>query len=166
MESQHPIPSPLEQYASYPFNTDEIYQQGLVDILTSDSFMNVISTEEREEILRRTRVFYFNKTSGNSITLDEAREYDQHSQKGSIATTPAAIVAPLPTSLSDQTRNEEETRVLSFAELKELIEAGRLDQIPNNKVIPNDLNEAYPSSSTTPTRKKPWEIIPDINPIA
>jgi len=87
------------------------------------------------------------RTSGNSITLDEAREYDQHSQKGSIATTPAAIVAPLPTSLSDQTRNEEETRVLSFAELKELIEAGRLDQIPNNKVIPNDLNVRISSLS-------------------
>ena len=33
-----------------------------------------------------------------------------------------------------------EGRVLSFAELKELIEQGKTDQIPNNEHIPDDLN--------------------------
>jgi hypothetical protein len=31
-------------------------------------------------------------------------------------------------------------RTLSLAELKELIEQGKTDQIPNNKIIPNDLS--------------------------
>lgn len=69
----------------------------------------------------------------------------------------------------------EEPRVLSFAELKELIEQGKTDQIPNNRVIPNELSvrislgalilrsdmegtqKEIPSVSTAPARKKPWE---------
>lgn len=34
----------------------------------------------------------------------------------------------------------EEMRVLTFAELKSLIEQGKTDDIPNNKLIPNVLN--------------------------
>jgi len=75
----------------------------------------------------------------------------------------------------------EEPRVLSFQELKDLIESGRVDQIPNNKIIPekftvcvrgqksgleiltgSSLQEEPPSQSTATIRKKPWEI--DTNP--
>lgn len=42
--------------------------------------------------------------------------------------------------ISGKPQGEEEPRVLTFTELKELIETGRLDQIPNNKVIPDALN--------------------------
>jgi hypothetical protein len=38
---------------------------------------------------------------------------------------------------------KEETRVIKFAELKALIESGREDLIPNNKVIPNALNVSF-----------------------
>jgi len=34
----------------------------------------------------------------------------------------------------------QDTRILTFAELQALIESGREDQIPNNKVIPDALN--------------------------
>ena len=34
----------------------------------------------------------------------------------------------------------DEIRVLTFAELKELIESGNVDKIPNNKIIPETLN--------------------------
>lgn len=163
-ELQQSTPTPLEQYASYPFDTDEVYQQGLASILASGALANAATPEDRDEILRRTRVFYFNKTTGNSITLDEAREFEESlpkeapSQLGTSTTTSPLATAPGPTPTSDKTQSEEEPRVLTFAELKELIESGRLDQIPNNKIIPNDLNEAPPSQSTTQTRKKPWEI--------
>ena len=33
-----------------------------------------------------------------------------------------------------------EPRALSFAEIKELIEQGKTDQIPNNRVIPDELS--------------------------
>lgn len=70
--------------------------------------------------------------------------------------------------------------MLSFAELKELIETGNVDKIPNNKIIPEGLNvmsfttalcatqfsftltmiqDAPPSQSTAPARKKPWETV-------
>ena len=51
--------------------------------------------------------------TGNALTMDEARDYERRSV---------------------------EPRVLSFAELKELIESGRVDQIPNNKFIPDKLS--------------------------
>ena len=34
----------------------------------------------------------------------------------------------------------DENRVLSLAELKELIESGNMEKIPNNKIIPETLN--------------------------
>lgn len=34
MESKQPTPSPLEQYASYPFDTDEIYQVRIQNHIT------------------------------------------------------------------------------------------------------------------------------------
>lgn len=36
--------------------------------------------------------------------------------------------------------SDAEARILTFAELQELIETGKVDQIPNNKVIPEALN--------------------------
>ncbi|TEB32704.1 hypothetical protein FA13DRAFT_1754360 [Coprinellus micaceus] len=126
-----PALSAIEQYAAFPFVQDTEYQKGLADIMLGWSFDKEPTTETREEMLRRTRVFYFNKMTGNALTMDEARDYERRSK------------AP---------------RVLSFAELKELIESGRVDQIPNNKFIPEKLSEEAPSQSIAPARKKPWEI--------
>lgn len=44
----------------------------------------------------------------------------------------------------------EETGTLTFTELKALIEQGKTDGIPNNKVIPNNLNVS-PLMSDNPT---------------
>lgn len=49
-------------------------------------------------------------------------------------------------------------RTLTFAELQSLIEQGKMDEIPNNKHIPDTINEAVPSHSSAPQRKKPWEV--------
>jgi len=51
----------------------------------------------------------------------------------------------------------EEVRTLTFAELKTLIEQGKTDGIPNNKVIPNVLHDAPPSDDAGQVRRKPWE---------
>lgn len=37
----------------------------------------------------------------------------------------------------------DENRVLTLAELKELIESGNMDKIPNNKIIPETLNVRF-----------------------
>ncbi|KAH9474608.1 hypothetical protein JR316_0013071 [Psilocybe cubensis] len=127
----------LKAYAAYPFDTDENYQQGLASILSGGTYDTSSSQEVRDEMIRRTRVFYFNKITGSSITLEQVREFE--------LATPA------------DSANDDETRVLTFAELKELIESGNVDKIPNNKIIPDRLNDAPPSQSNAPLPKKPWE---------
>jgi len=113
------------------------------------------------------------RLTGNSITMDKAREFEHSLQP----TNASSIVPPIPPTSSFSPDNADETRTLTFAELKELIETGKVDQIPNNKVIPEALNvsaatfpnrndvqsiffqDASPSDSTVPVRKKPWELV-------
>ncbi|KAF6741103.1 hypothetical protein DFP72DRAFT_992920 [Ephemerocybe angulata] len=138
--------SALEQYAAYSFGSDQEYQQGLASIMLGWSLDKAPSAETREEMLRRTRVFYFNKVTGNALTMDEARDYE----RSLLPKSPDVSQSPPP-------KEEEEHRVLSFAELKELIESGNVDKIPNNKIIPEKLSEEAPSHSTAAVRRKPWE---------
>ncbi|KAJ7481464.1 hypothetical protein FB451DRAFT_1236139 [Mycena latifolia] len=150
--------TPLQLYASYPFSSDEEYQNGLASIIAGGALDNNPPEDIREEILRRTRVFYFNRVTGNTISMDAAREYEWQSQQRTRASTVAGpssdslAANPVPSTEGD------EPVVLSFAQLQALIEAGKADQIPNNKIIPEDLNDAAPSTSVAPARKKPWEI--------
>jgi hypothetical protein len=78
--------------------------------------------------------------TGNSISMDEARNYE-HSLRESTGidpiSAPSLVVAPV----------SDETRVLTFGELQELIETGKVDQIPNNKIIPEALNVSVVKSS-------------------
>ena len=50
----------------------------------------------------------------------------------------------LPTSAAQVNSSAtDEDRVLTFTELKELIESGNVDKIPNNKIIPETLNVCF-----------------------
>ncbi|KAJ6464153.1 hypothetical protein C8R47DRAFT_73547 [Mycena vitilis] len=146
--------APLHVYASFPFSSDEEYQNGLASILAGGALDNDPPEDIREEILRRTRVFYFNRVTGNTITMDEAREFEQ-AQKAHSHAGDASLSAAVP--LHDTAASTEPV-VLSFAQLQALIEAGKADQIPNNKIIPDELNDAAPSESAAVVRKKPWEV--------
>jgi len=101
-----------------------------------------------EVIVRRARVFYFNRMTGNSLTPESVAEHEP-----SLGAVPPAI-DPV-TDFAAQ--GHEETRFLSFTELRALIEEGKTDLIPNNRVISDALNNARPSESVTMPRKKPWE---------
>ena len=69
------------------------------------------------------------------ITLDDARAAKRNSRNGVIsAASTSATTSPQPLP-EDQGQH-----TLTFAQLKELIEQGRTDEIPNNKVIPNILS--------------------------
>ncbi|PFH51165.1 hypothetical protein AMATHDRAFT_75135 [Amanita thiersii Skay4041] len=147
----------LRLYASYPFQTDDAYQQGLASLLTGLSTSQ--SPEDKELFLRRSRVFYFNRVTGNSITLDQAQQAEQtfttDSHNQGISATSESTGS---TSSQNEAQATEEVQSLTFAQLQELIAAGRLDEIPNNKIIPDKLNEEQASLSSAPARKKPWEI--------
>ncbi|KAI9060835.1 hypothetical protein FKP32DRAFT_1020638 [Trametes sanguinea] len=147
--------SVLQQFAAYPFATDEEYQQGLAGILASGA-LEGRPEEERAEILLRSEVFYFNRRTGSSLTLEDARRARQHG--GHEPAAPHAQAATASTANAPSSEREEEPPMLSFAQLKALIEQGRTDEIPNNKVIPNVLSPEAPSESKASPRKKPWEV--------
>ncbi|KAF4576283.1 hypothetical protein AB1N83_003074 [Pleurotus pulmonarius] len=131
----------LAAYSTYPFGTDEEFQLGL-NSLTAGGALVGKTDEEKADVVRLAQIFYFNRKTSNNITVDAVRNYEQ-----------AHAVKPPVTPGSDSN----EPRVLSFAELQELIQSGRVDEIPNNKIIPDTLNEAPPSESKTPAKLKPWE---------
>ena len=65
--------------------------------------------------------------TGNSITVEDTMRLNQ------LPSTSEATTEDNPSAA-------DESRVLSFAELKSLIELGKTDQIPNNKHIPDAIN--------------------------
>ncbi|KAH6891762.1 hypothetical protein BKA70DRAFT_847217 [Coprinopsis sp. MPI-PUGE-AT-0042] len=154
--TEETVISPLQQYAAYPFDLDESYQQGLASLLAGGAVPENATPEMRDEILRRTRVFYFNKQTGFNLSMDEAREYEI-SLLSALSTAGTSVAEATTSTGESAVSASEEERVLTFAELKELIESGKVDQIPNNKVIPEKFSEEPPSQSTTAVRKKPWE---------
>lgn len=100
------------------------------------------------------------RVTGNAITAEDALGFEQ--------SLPAGTPPP------ESEQPQEESRALTFAELKELIEQGKTDNIPNNRLIPDNLNVRYtnpqltvghliwiqddtPSLSKAAIRPKPWE---------
>ncbi|RDX44601.1 hypothetical protein OH76DRAFT_1421335 [Lentinus brumalis] len=147
--------TPLSQFLAHDFASDNDFQQGIAGILSS-GVLEGKTHEEKRDLLLRSEVFYFNRKnactdknslSGSSVTVEEARI----ARAGQ--TAHASSQAP-----SQASSTEEEPQTLTFAQLTTLIEQGRTDEIPNNKVIPNVLSSDPPSESKSEVRKKPWEI--------
>ena len=87
----------------------------------------------------RSFFFFYTRITGSSITMDEARDYELSLPIGDRPTSTVDI------NISAQVNSPatDENRVLTFAELKELIESGNIDKIPNNKIIPETLNVRF-----------------------
>jgi len=134
-----------DAFRTFSFSTDQEYQTGLQGILASDTFKDK-SDEEKENTLRMSRVFYFNKVTGNSITPGDALNFESPVDSDNLAEQQHRQAAG------------DGARTLTFIELKALIEQGKTDSVPNNRLIPNILNDAPPSENTTHIRKKPWEM--------
>ncbi|TFK53179.1 hypothetical protein OE88DRAFT_1734125 [Heliocybe sulcata] len=157
---QSNVEDAIRMFLSYPFAEDQTYQQGLASILSANSLEDK-SEDEKESLLMQSQIYYFNRFSPfntsiaqTSITLDDVRALQCSLSSASAAPSVAAEVEqPTCTTVFAP----EEMQTLSFAELKELIEQGKTDQIPNNKVITDALNTAPPSESQSQPRKKPWE---------
>lgn len=67
--------------------------------------------------------------------MDEAREYECTLSNPPLSFPVSPVVAP-----QTETNNDEQPRLLSFAEVIELVQSGRTDEIPNMKEIPDVLN--------------------------
>ncbi|EIN14453.1 hypothetical protein PUNSTDRAFT_130080 [Punctularia strigosozonata HHB-11173 SS5] len=127
----------LELYSKHSFSSDQAYQQGVASVIASGTLEGK-SDAEQDEILRKSRVFFFNRTYGTTLTVEEVALLERED----------IVPAQIP---------QEAPPALSFAELKALIEQGELDQIPNNRRIPEGIHMEAPSESRAPVRKKPWE---------
>ncbi|KAN0094857.1 hypothetical protein V8E55_003144 [Tylopilus felleus] len=150
----------LDRFHSFPFSSDEAFQEGLSGIL-AHSLMHQMTDNERSELVLKTKVFYFNRrhlikvrasVTGHNLSLEDVQD----------GYTADLNRFPVPQSGNEFSQTcsgaeREEMRVLTFAELKSLIEQGKTDDIPNNKLIPNVLNDGAPSESTAQLRRKPWE---------
>ena len=70
--------------------------------------------------------------------MNEARDYE-------LSLRTSTVIGDHPNTDSAQVDSPatDENRVLTFAELKELIESGNMDKIPNNKIIPETLNVRF-----------------------
>lgn len=73
------------------------------------------------------------RVTGNQVTLEQIKNHNE------------LLIAVPERSLSAAESDGDESRILTFAELQELIELGKVDQIPNNKVIPDKLNVCFPN---------------------
>ncbi|KAG2130120.1 hypothetical protein BD769DRAFT_1334695, partial [Suillus cothurnatus] len=140
----------LHSFLTFPFSSDEVYQQGLADLLAHGAMSGKTDVEKAETILR-TQLFYFNRMAGQNLTIEDVRSHQNTVNSQNITVT---------TDLSPLSSNSGtgEARLLTFAELTMLIKQGKTDDIPNNKFIPETLNDAPPSASIALVRKKPWEI--------
>ncbi|KAI4527654.1 hypothetical protein K525DRAFT_186167 [Schizophyllum commune Loenen D] len=147
----------LEQYGAYDFAKDDVYLQGLASIIAGGALRDA-PDNVRDEILRRTRVFYFNNLAPDAPLSVSDTANTTNESSTSVA---APSTAPSTSSATNgaSTENAEPPRTLTFVELQALIEAGRVDEIPNNREIPDKLNDAPPSQSTAAPRKKPWEVV-------
>jgi hypothetical protein len=80
--------------------------------------------------------------------MNEARDYELLLlSRGALPNTSTSTVndddRPASNTVVDGPATDEKNRVLTFAELKELIESGNVDKIPNNKIIPETLNVRF-----------------------
>ncbi|OCH84353.1 hypothetical protein OBBRIDRAFT_799172 [Obba rivulosa] len=151
---QSSVPDAVHSFLVYPFATDADYQQGLQGILASGGLDGKLPAEQ-SEILLRSEVFYFNWKTGCSVTVDDVR--DRVLPRTLIPSTAAAAATESSGACEPAAAAQSEPRELSFAELKALIQQGKTDQIPNNKVIPDELSTEPPSESKAAAKKKPWE---------
>ena len=131
--------------------------------------------DEKEAFLLNTKLFYFNRfaairkchdflltacrMTGSSLTPEDVRAQNARQVDGSTST--ASLNERLQPSTAQTSHLEQressassasssEPRPLSFAEIKELIEQGRTDQIPNNRVIPDELSVSYLANPSYP----------------
>ncbi|KAL5520695.1 hypothetical protein ACEPAF_2697 [Sanghuangporus sanghuang] len=134
-----------EQFASYPFDTDEAFQEGLSSILESVVQQGESTSDSREDIIGRAKAFYFSSVTGYQVTWDELKSANTVPSPGQRSTG------------EHHTQNDE--KVLTFAEIVSLIESNQAHLVPNNESIPGGTTEEIPSASTAERRKKPWELV-------
>ncbi|KAJ3797061.1 hypothetical protein GGU11DRAFT_100634 [Lentinula aff. detonsa] len=120
--------SDLSQYLAFPFESDANFKKGLSDIVS----LTGSSSDVPEDTLH-VQAYELNRNSTEDILTSTSN---------------------IPGNADVESNSFQS---FSFAQIQALIEAGRFDEIPNNKTISTELNSSSPDRSTVSPRKKPWE---------
>ncbi|KZW00365.1 hypothetical protein EXIGLDRAFT_830774 [Exidia glandulosa HHB12029] len=118
------------QFEQYDFDADIAFQNGLASIVVGAQEQGK-SEDEVADIVGRAKAFYFSRTTGQALDWDAYRTHK--------ASRPA------------------EARQLSFNEIVELVKSGQTHLVPNNKTVPEGLNNGPSTTSSATARAKPWE---------
>jgi len=157
----------FESFAQYPFSSDPVFQSGLAHILEP---LAGKPEHETSEVIGRAKAFYFSKAAGVDIKWEDYVRYrDQQQQQQPRHTADgSATETQAQTQLDSRQDPSTSTSVsppvssagvggaptpLSFAKLADLINSGQTHLIPNNDIIPNELNPAEPSLSRAQVRR-------------
>lgn len=120
-----------------------------------------MSDNERSELVLKTQVFYFNRCvtddpfrSRTITSLSWASVTGHNISLEDVQADYTADLNRLPAESGNECNQTLEVehggmRVLTFSELKSLIEEGKADNIPNNKIIPDTLNVSRSCKSCT-----------------
>ncbi|KAN0139246.1 hypothetical protein V8E53_002747 [Lactarius tabidus] len=156
---------PLATYAGYSFEDDQSYQAGLSTLYSSGA-LDDLSDEAKEDLLRKSRVFYFNQVHGGNLSESDAKQLEVvGGGRTPDIISSSADRCSVPEAAGVEPEGPVTARTLTFTELQALVEQGKTDEIPNNKHIPDALNDAPPSQSSAPQRKKPWEVASPANDV-
>lgn len=80
--------------------------------------------------INRITDYHCLSVTGHSITLNDTLEYEKSFDELTPDVGASRCLASSP----------DESRILTFSEIKALIEQGKIDQIPNNEHIPDAIN--------------------------
>ncbi|KIK68310.1 hypothetical protein GYMLUDRAFT_68180 [Collybiopsis luxurians FD-317 M1] len=86
--------------------------------------------------------------TGHTLSVEEVQAHEHNSAPKTSSDYPTD-------STSGASATAESDNVLSFAQIKALIEAGKTDEVPNNKTIPSELNSISSSSTSSSSSKRP-----------
>ncbi|KAH8112240.1 hypothetical protein DFH11DRAFT_514976 [Phellopilus nigrolimitatus] len=145
--------SVYEQFFAYPFDTDQVFQEGLSSILDSVQKGGRVTELQEHDVLGRAKAFYFSKITGQTITWEEIQSASN--ARAEITQTLTGVEGRIKSSVASNPASE--CIEFTFAEITALIESGQTHLIPNNEEIPTGINENAPTPSRQEPRRKPWE---------
>jgi len=126
-----------------------------------------LKDDERDALVGRAKAFYFSRLTGENLTWEGYLTYlaasggpDPTPTPSTTAEAPGTAKPELDSTkdVLQGTNSTVEEKTLSFSQIQELIASGRVDEIPFNRRIPEEISPEEPSRPLEALRKKPWEV--------
>ncbi|OJJ44849.1 hypothetical protein ASPZODRAFT_99785 [Penicilliopsis zonata CBS 506.65] len=157
---QEPVNKIFDKLRAYPFTSDAEFANGLSTILGHQGTPATAAEINRDDdLILQAKCFFFARKERLSQPLNFVA-YKEWLKERQMGETPE--IPPLgETSQSAETADSEQQPVYpsSFSHIVDLITSGQ--PIPGIQQIPDTVLTGHTSSSSTPKRRKPWEMEPN-----